>query len=583
MQWYKNLSAFKKLIVGFSLVCIIMAGVGYIGVSRAARVNSMLNAMYENELLGISRCKEANVKLVGIRSTCRSVLLSDDAAEKSRYSEDAEALAKEFSSLIAASKPNFTTPEGVALIKGIEDAFPQYMAGARRCMNLSLENKQSEAIAAMESGAAAADRLDSDLSELARLKERLAEQAYENSDEVYQTARTTIVTVSIIGVIAGVLIGTFIARLFSLPLHSTVKTLKQIALGDFTARVKVTTTDEIGEMGTSLNDALANIQAALTETRSVADSVASAAQQLSAASEEISSGAQEQASGLEETAASLEEITSTVRQNADNAQQANQLASSARETAEKGGQIVNDAVHGMTEINGASRKIADIITTIDEIAFQTNLLALNAAVEAARAGEQGRGFAVVAGEVRNLAQRSAGAAKEIKVLINDSVQKVDVGSNLVNQSGEALDGIVQSVKRVTDIVSEIAAASREQTRGIDQVNKAVSQMDTVTQANASQTEELSGTAESLSSQAERLQELIARFKLDEDHAAGGRSRAGQTRKSPASANSRTAVLTASQSKKAMVSVSKDDFSFDDPGDGELVGAASANDGGFEEF
>jgi methyl-accepting chemotaxis protein len=246
---------------------------------------------------------------------------------------------------------------------------------------------------------------------------------------------------------------------------------------------------------------------ALIEVAGIADSVAAASQQLAAATEELSSGAQEQASSLEETASSLEEITGTIQQNADNAQQANQLAGKSREVAEKGGEVVSRAVQGMGEINTSSKKIADIITAIDEIAFQTNLLALNAAVEAARAGEQGRGFAVVAGEVRNLAQRSAAAAKESKGLIKDSVAKVENGSDLVNQSGQTLEEIISSVKRVTDIVSEIAAASQEQAGGIEQVNKAVTQMDQVTQANASQTEELSSTAESLSAQATQLQDV----------------------------------------------------------------------------
>ncbi|WP_425400675.1 methyl-accepting chemotaxis protein [Aeoliella sp.] len=251
----------------------------------------------------------------------------------------------------------------------------------------------------------------------------------------------------------------------------------------------------------------------LREVDEVAIGVADAANQLAYASESLSSGAQESASSLEETAASLEQITATVRQNADNADQANQLARGSRQSAENGGAVVSDAVRAMDEIDKSSRKIADIITTIDEIAFQTNLLALNAAVEAARAGEQGRGFAVVAGEVRSLAQRSATAAREIKGLIEDSVDKVKAGSDLVNKSGETLQEIVTSVKRVTDIVAEIAAASQEQTTGIEQINRAVTQMDHVTQSNASQTEEMSGTATALSGQSGRLQEAIAQFNL----------------------------------------------------------------------
>ncbi|XZE20459.1 methyl-accepting chemotaxis protein [Pirellulaceae bacterium SH449] len=286
-----------------------------------------------------------------------------------------------------------------------------------------------------------------------------------------------------------------------------------VAEGNFDIQVPDLGDDAIGKVGTALNQAVKSIRDALSEVRDVAGTVSTAAEQLTGASREIAAGAQTQASSLEETASSLEEITSTVKQNTDNAQQARQLANGSRDVAEKGGSVVSEAVRAMDEINESSKKIADIITTIDEIAFQTNLLALNAAVEAARAGEQGRGFAVVAAEVRNLAQRSASAAKEIKTLIQDSVGKVKNGADLVNKSGETLSEIVNSVKRVTDIVSEIAAASKEQLAGVEQVNRAVAQMDRVTQGNASQTEEMSGTADSLLSHSVQLSDLVRRFNL----------------------------------------------------------------------
>lgn len=294
------------------------------------------------------------------------------------------------------------------------------------------------------------------------------------------------------------------------------KSVQALANGDFTQSIPELGEDEVGLMAASLNGAIATVRSTLESVRDVAAQVADASAQLASATDEIASGAQQQASSLEETASTLEEITATVKQNSDSAQQARQLASGSRDIAEKGGHVVGTAVEAMSEINHSSKKIADIITAIDEIAFQTNLLALNAAVEAARAGEQGRGFAVVAAEVRNLAQRSATAAKEIKGLIHDSVQKVSAGTDLVNRSGATLTDIVTSVKRVTDIVTEIAAASREQATGIDQVNKAVTQMDSVTQRNASQTEELSATAQTLTSQANQLRDLVARFKLDSE-------------------------------------------------------------------
>ena len=306
---------------------------------------------------------------------------------------------------------------------------------------------------------------------------------------------------------------------FCAPVQETSAALAKVAERDLTARVSGDYKGDFATIKNSLNMAVENLSGALAEVNSSAQHVSDTAVQLSSSSEEIASGAQEQASSLEETASSLEEISSTIKQNAENARQASQLAAGSREAAEKGGQVVNAAVAAMGEINQASKRIADIITTIDEIAFQTNLLALNAAVEAARAGEQGRGFAVVASEVRNLAQRSASAAKEIKGLIQDSVRKVENGSELVNRSGQTLAEILQSVKRVTDIVAEIAAASQEQATGIEQVNKATMQMDQVTQANSAQTEQMSSTAQGLSSSAEELQAMVARFRLAENQTA----------------------------------------------------------------
>lgn len=263
------------------------------------------------------------------------------------------------------------------------------------------------------------------------------------------------------------------------------------------------------------NQAQESLGSLIAQTQVAVTSIAEASTEVMTGNDDLAQRTEEQAASLEETASSMEQMTSTVKQNADNARQANQLAMQARESAEKGGQVVSNAVSTMAEINAASKRIADIITVIDEIAFQTNLLALNAAVEAARVGEQGRGFAVVAAEVRNLAGRSATAAKEIKGLVQDSVQKVQEGSNLVNMSGNQLEEIVTSVKKVADIIAEISAAAQEQSQGIEQVNKAIIQMDQITQQNAALVEEASAASQSMNQQAEGLQVVIEGFQIDD--------------------------------------------------------------------
>jgi methyl-accepting chemotaxis protein len=341
-----------------------------------------------------------------------------------------------------------------------------------------------------------------------------------STSQVRSTARRAAWTAAGAGALAlliGILLYLYVAHRTVHPLRAAAQRLEELAGGaaDLTVRLPVDTEDEVGQLARSLNTFLDKLHRLVQEIRQTSVQVGSASQQLSAATQHLSAGAHQQVSALEETAASLEELSGAVKQNADSARQASQLSVGSSDTAHQGRQVVTSAVGSMQEIARASAKIVEIITVIDEIAFQTNLLALNAAVEAARAGEEGRGFAVVAAEVRSLAQRSAGAAREIKELIGDAVAKVDGGAGLVNRSGQMLETIVASVKQVTDIVGEIAAASHQQSVGIDQVNRAVGQMDQVVQSTASQMEELSSTARTLAAQANELQALVARFKLEE--------------------------------------------------------------------
>jgi len=297
------------------------------------------------------------------------------------------------------------------------------------------------------------------------------------------------------------------------PLRETSRVVKKLAEGDLRDRASEEFDGEFAELSNSVNACLENLSKMATQIIDGSESLSGSAGEIAKGNEDLSQRTEEQASSLEETASSMEELTGTVKQNADNAREAEQLANDAHAEAEKGGTVVTDAITAMSEINTSSKKIADIISVIDEIAFQTNLLALNAAVEAARAGEQGRGFAVVASEVRNLAQRSAGAAKEIKALINDSVQKVEQGSQLVDKSGETLTSIVGAVQKVSTIIAEIATASQEQASGIDQVNRAIVQMDEVTQQNAALVEQASAVSESMNDESSALTELMTFFKV----------------------------------------------------------------------
>jgi methyl-accepting chemotaxis protein-1 (serine sensor receptor) len=345
--------------------------------------------------------------------------------------------------------------------------------------------------------------------------DHLYEVAVNDSSNSYSQAIWVLISVMIVvfAVIVSVWLGIHKALLG--PLNRLIGSIRHIASGDLVKRIDVEGTNEMGQLADSLRHMQGELVRTVGEVRNGADAIYSGASEISMGNNDLSSRTEEQAASLEETAASMEQLTATVKQNAENARQASNLALSASETAQKGGKVVDNVVQTMRDIAGSSQKIADIISVIDGIAFQTNILALNAAVEAARAGEQGRGFAVVAGEVRNLAQRSAQAAREIKSLIEDSVSRVDVGSTLVESAGETMDEIVNAVTRVTDIMGEIASASDEQSRGIDQVGLAVAEMDRVTQQNASLVEESAAAAAALEEQASRLTQAVAVFRIQQ--------------------------------------------------------------------
>jgi methyl-accepting chemotaxis protein len=334
----------------------------------------------------------------------------------------------------------------------------------------------------------------------------------------YRSGRTLLIMLGLAAIVMGVFAAWWITRTITQPINEALKVAETVSSGDLTSDIQVNSNDETGQLMHALKTMNTNLVNIVGQVRNGTDLIATASTQIAAGNQDLSSRTEEQASSLEETASSMEELTSTVRFNAENARQANELAINASEIASRGGSVVGEVVSTMGSINDSSRKIVDIISVIDGIAFQTNILALNAAVEAARAGEQGRGFAVVASEVRNLAQRSASAAKDIKGLIDDSVQKVQIGSELVDKAGQTMEEIVQSISRVTQIMTQISNASEEQSIGIAQVNDAITQMDQVTQQNAALVEEAAAAAESMQEQSAKLADVVSVFKLDTSYA-----------------------------------------------------------------
>lgn len=509
-----NLSVRTRLFMTLSLLAAAMLAVGLLGLNALKRANTDLHSVFVNNLMASAWVSDiASISRDNVLALDEAIISGDPAALSTFRARTQQSLTV-IEDIWAKYQATVMAPGEAELTDDFMRAIGKYgearnsLADDLAAGNLdrARERRVRELQPHIDAMIAAAQKLTD-------LQIRVADQANKTAEQHYGHARLISWSAMLIGIGVAGFLGWMLVSSMLAALNTAVQVAGRISGGELGQQLTITSQDEFGRLLTSLKGMDTKLSEIVGTVRVGADAVGTAARQISNGNDDLSQRTQEQAAALEETASSMEEMTVTVKQNADNARQASQLAGGAREQADRGGAIVGRAVAAMGEINEASRRIADIIDVIDEIAFQTNLLALNAAVEAARAGEQGRGFAVVATEVRNLAQRSATAAKEIKGLIGDSVEKVQAGTALVDESGKSLTEIVASVKRVADIVAEISAASEEQAAGIDQVNTAVTQMDSTTQQNAALVEEASAASKTMEHQAQLLVDKIAFFRV----------------------------------------------------------------------
>ncbi|QJD94182.1 methyl-accepting chemotaxis protein [Duganella dendranthematis] len=511
-----------RLGLGFALVLVFLVAVTAVGILRMSQIQNRLDHVISvNNVVSRLVLDMRNNVAERINSLRVLTMIADpaDMEQDMKRIKELSGAYTEFQDKLSKQFAEESLPEEKNLLIAVKEAESVAMPAIAKASELWLASKPEEATRVLVKEIRPAQKKwMASLEQLGALEDKMNAQMQVDAANGFSSARTFMIIMGLLAVAISVVAALVITRGLLKQLGGepdyTASIAGSIAAGDLSISINTTGADknslvvEMREMRNSLRDIVSQVRTG-TET------IGTASREIAAGNVDLSSRTEMQASSLEKTASAMDELTSTVKQNADNAREANQLASAASDVAVKGGQVVSQVVDTMSSIDASAKKIVDIIGVIDGIAFQTNILALNAAVEAARAGEQGRGFAVVASEVRNLAQRSAGAAKEIKMLIDDSVEKVGAGTKLVGQAGVTMDEVVSSVRRVTDIMSEIANASQEQSAGIAQVNQSIIEMDSMTQQNAALVEEAAAAAQSLQDQASELSRVVSVFKLVE--------------------------------------------------------------------
>ena len=511
-----SLTQFKigtRLGIGFAVVLGLLVAVLLVGLYSMGQLSARTHDIVADKNVKMAAANTMSDNVRGITLAITSVVVAPTDALMQEHLNKIGAARKKYGAAKEVLQKMVSTDKEAALMSQLDAALKTGAPLNNKVVELRKAGQTEEAVTFLTQQAAPSlNNVLTALDSLVAYEAQQAAQAADDAAALSIQARTSMLALGSVALLLGAFVAWIITRSITHPINAAVGVAETVASGDLSSRIVVSSGDETGRLLGALkamNDGLLDVVA---QVRHGTDAIATASSEIAAGNHDLSSRTEEQASSLEETASAMEELTSTVKQNADNARQANQLAKSASEVAVRGGNIVSQVVDTMGTINESSKKIVDIIAVIDGIAFQTNILALNAAVEAARAGEQGRGFAVVATEVRNLAHRSASAAKEIKELIAASVANVDTGSRLVNEAGQTMGDIVDSIVRVTDIMGEITSATHEQTLGIEQINMAIAQMDEVTQQNAALVEQAAAASQSMQEQAGELAQVVSFFK-----------------------------------------------------------------------